>query len=282
MAKHNKKRNVGLLHEQLVLLASKKIVEGATEESSKVINIIEKHFKKGSELLREFQLFNAIANTDIAYDSSIAKRIIDESRIACNSHNSEKLELEKSRLIKEINLNLGKDTFYDQKVSTYKVLSTIQALLNEWRGDNNLSPSERIEYEMVLENWLVQNGTKNKKETYLNKSEHANPLVLNIMIDKFNKKYGGKLNNEQLRLLNASLMEDENKVKNIIESIKLKAVNSLNNFYKVEKNEVLCSKKSLIENKINSVKVESSDNSITQALVLSSLIEEIEVKEDER
>ena len=281
MAKHNKKRNVGLLHEQLVLLASKFIVEGNAEESAKVLRIVEKHFVKGSELLKEFQLFNAFANTDIAYDNSIAKRIIDEGRIACQSHNSEKLELEKSRLIKEINLSLGGDNFYDQKISKYKILSTIQALLNEWRGDNKLSPSERIQYEIVLEGWLVENGNKNKQD-YLQKSEHANPLVLNLMIEKFNKKYGGKLNNEQIKLLNASLMEDKDKVKNIIESIKIKAVNSLNNFYKVEKNEVLCSKKSLIENKINNVKIDSNDSSITQALILSSLIEELEGKEDER
>lgn len=282
MAKHNKKRNVGLLHEQLILLASKNIIEGNIEFANKIFSIIEKHFSKGTELLKEFQLFNALANTTIANNDLIARRIIDESRLACSNHNYEKLELEKSRLIKEINLTLDKEIVYNQKISNYKIFSTIQALLNEWRGkESKLNPSERIEYEIVLENWLLENGKKIKEtQEYLNKTENANPLVLNIMINKFNKKYGEKLNNEQINLLNASLESNNDKVVSIIENIKSKAKVSLDKFYGTCNNETLLKKKSLIESRINSVLADSNDSSISQALMISSLIEELESQDE--
>ena len=77
MAKHNKKRNVGLLHEQLVRHASQMTVEKQTKLAESAIQIITSHFSKGSELLKEFRLFSALIHTEVP-DRSIAKRIIEE------------------------------------------------------------------------------------------------------------------------------------------------------------------------------------------------------------
>ena len=43
---HNKKRNVGIVFEQLVKYASKAIVENDQEKASKVLKITNKYFKK--------------------------------------------------------------------------------------------------------------------------------------------------------------------------------------------------------------------------------------------
>ena len=58
-----------------------------------------------------------------------------------------------------------------------------------------------IEYELVLENHL----TRSKTSDDLDKTKNANPLVLNIMIDKFNKKYRNTLNKDQRNLLESKL-----------------------------------------------------------------------------
>ena len=48
MAKHNKKRNVGLIHEQLVRYASEKIVEGKKSIAENAVNVLNSHFEEGS------------------------------------------------------------------------------------------------------------------------------------------------------------------------------------------------------------------------------------------
>ena len=60
MAKHNKKRNVGLLHEQLVRHASEMTVEGNQEKTAEAVDILMKHYSKNSELLKEFRLFGRV------------------------------------------------------------------------------------------------------------------------------------------------------------------------------------------------------------------------------
>ena len=111
MAKHNKKRNVGLIHEQLVRHASEKIVEKNQGSADTVFSILEKHFHKNSELYREFRLFNSLVHTKIN-DTILAYRIIEESKRACIDQNKSKLRKEKSLLIKEINHTIKDDLFY--------------------------------------------------------------------------------------------------------------------------------------------------------------------------
>ena len=128
MAKHNKKRNVGLLHEQLVRHASKMTVEGNRKKSDDAIKILIEAFSEGTELLKEFRLFSALAHPRVDEDS-IAKRIVDESRRACSNHDPHKLNKEKSALIREINHVIDREDFYNQRIENYKIFSTIQALL---------------------------------------------------------------------------------------------------------------------------------------------------------
>ena len=87
MAKHNKKRNVGLIHEQLVRFASEKIVEGAKNKAEVALEILNEHFEQDSQLYKEFRLFNALVHTR-ASTSNIARRIILESKAARKNHNS--------------------------------------------------------------------------------------------------------------------------------------------------------------------------------------------------
>ena len=95
MAKHNKKRNVGLIHEQLIRYISECMVAGNQDEADVAISILERHFNKGSELYREFRLFHSLIHTKIE-SPEIARKIIAESRIASKNHDSVKLDKEKS------------------------------------------------------------------------------------------------------------------------------------------------------------------------------------------
>lgn len=271
MAKHNKKRNVGLLHEQLVRHASEMTVEGNNQKATDAIDILMKHFHKDTEMLKEFRLFSSLIH--IRVDSKeIARRIIEESRKACKNHKPTTLMQEKSSLIKDINHIIDREDFYNQRVEDYKLFATVQALLNEWRGKSFLAPDERIKYEIVLENHL----TREESSDSLKKTENADPLVLNIMIDKFNKKYEASLTKDQKNLLEAKLSGNDKKVVELSNKIKSRSIKTIENYFGNCDNKVLLSKRNLLESKLEKYVPDNTHSSISKALTLSKLLEELE------
>ena len=271
MAKHNKKRNVGLLHEQLVRHASQMTVEGSRGSAETALKILVKYFNKGSELFNEFRLFSALVHPSVP-DKDIARKIIQESRRACANHDPHKLDKEKSLLIREINYNIDRKDFYNQRIKDYKIFSTVQALLNEWRGRNMLSPDEIVQYELVLENHL----TRDKGDQSLGKNSAADPLIFNIMIEKFNKKYGKKLLPAQRKLLETKLLGDTDEVVRLSELIKIEASKCVKEYYENCDNDFLLSKRDKLVERVNSYQPDKTDDSLTKALLLYNLIDELE------
>ena len=128
---HNKKRNVGIIYEQLLAVAAKGIVESKPALTQKAKKLIKRFFSEGTEIYREHRLFKALVEPHIE-DGSLATKILGEAKKAAKAHNSARLEREKSRLIKEINYSFGK-SFYSQKIENYTTFATVQTLLNDWR-----------------------------------------------------------------------------------------------------------------------------------------------------
>ena len=57
---HNKKRNIGLIFEQLVQASSESLIQSNNKKTKVVLSIINEHFCVGTELYKEFRLFNAL------------------------------------------------------------------------------------------------------------------------------------------------------------------------------------------------------------------------------
>ena len=66
MTKHNKKRNVGIIYELFSRYISELVLEGDKKRIKSATKILEKRFKKGTELYKEFRLFNALVNSEIS------------------------------------------------------------------------------------------------------------------------------------------------------------------------------------------------------------------------
>ena len=178
---HNKKRNVGIIYEQLIISLGQALVENDSKKFRKIKTILKKNYAKESELYREFRLLNSLAVTTIS-EGSLATRILGETKNAARKIKSRKLDLERSRLIKEINHTLGKE-FYRTKISNYKDLATIQRLLDEYRKWGDADPSFLNEYESKVHNILLRKKeTSNLSEM---KDASVNPLVLKIMTENF-------------------------------------------------------------------------------------------------
>lgn len=271
MAKHNKKRNVGLLHEQLIRHASRMTVDGKADKAQESINMVSKHFRRNSEMLREFRLFSSLVHTRVD-TRELAQRILEESRRACTNHDASKLRKEKSMLIKDINHLLKESDFYDQRIPSYRIFATVQALLNEWRGADKLTPAEIAKYE----NRLIDHLTRDEPSSDLNKTKQADPLILNLMIEKFNKKYSTDLTDDQRRILELRLMNRSQDAVVLMEAVKKKTLNSIQSFYKDLDNEYLNKKKEVLVEKVKRFKPEPTDESIARALSLANLLSELE------
>jgi len=214
---HNKKRNVGLLYEFLIQTISKALVDDDQRRSSAALRIVKRHFKPGTELYKEFRLINSLVRTTVS-NESVAASIMQEAKIAARALNSKQLDKERSILISTINKSINDENFYDQHVNEYKMLATVQTLLNDWR-DADRDLGRQAQYEDQLVNWLVTEKVSAPDSTISSESPGTARLLMKVMMKKLNEKYAGVLSDEQKGLVRAYAFSTAN---DDPESIKLK------------------------------------------------------------
>ena len=270
MTKHNKKRNVGVIHEQLVRYVSNAIISGDEKSAKKAISIVTKHFKPGTELHREFRLFNALVNIP-AGNPEVAKLVVSESKNAAKSHNKMRLSNEKSLLIKDINHVLSEEKFYDIRVPNYRFYATVQSLLDSWRGSRLLEISESAKYEHSLVEWLSR---KNEQKVNIVKEDH-DPLVFKVMLKKFQEKYTKTLLPEQKKIVETALTKDPDALLKQVEVAKNDARTSLMEFKKKCDNGILLEKIEKVIKNIDEFKVTAEEKNLAKTLHLLELVSEL-------
>jgi hypothetical protein len=274
MAKHNKKRNVGIIYELLLRFISNSLVEGDKKRAQKALTIIEKRFNKNTELYKEFRLFNALAKTT-ASGSHIAAAILNETKSAIKRTNSKKLKIEKSRLIKDINYILNDSNFYYRKVPDYKTYAIIHNLFEEWKKEDKSNLTDMFHYENVITEWLLSE----KRELVKQSNIEADNLIFNIMTKKLNERYS-KFNNEQKQILQnyALYNEEENhhKMRNYLVNLKENTVKKISAYESESDNIIVNSKINSVVKNINELNTDIIDDQlITKFLMLSKLKEEL-------
>jgi len=275
--KHNKKRNVGIIYELLLNYVSRNLIEGNKKEAKKASSIIERHFRKGTELYKEFKLFNALANSNITNTHVVASILNEAKSAAKNKINTSKLEKEKSFLIKSINYSLDKNSFYHSNIKNYRDLGTVQLTLNEWRKqDHDLTKLAMLE-SRVAEKMLKEiSSSDNLNNVDVN---HTDRLVYKIMIEKFNKQYSNNLNSDQKSIIKNYVFYNDTDKKRLQEVFKQKknhCIHLLNEFEDRSNNKYLLSKVDNVRNKVDSISTSSiNDTTVVKFLTLTKLIEEI-------
>jgi hypothetical protein len=275
MAKHNKKRNVGLIHEQLVRYVASSLIAKDKRSAEGAVKIITKHFKSGAELYREFRLFNALINLPVG-SRSLAERILSESKKSAETHDPQKLRREKSLLIKDINTQLSESRrFYDIKIPNYRLFATVQTILNEWRGKNKLDLTSRAKYEEQIIEWLSRSG-----EPEIVEASKSDPLVRRLMFQKFEKKYRDTLSTRQKTILEVSILDDEKAFVEIVCEIKAQSLELIKRFKRNCDNKILMEKINDVWQRIETLQEIKSDDVVAKALQLVHLIEEMEDKDE--
>lgn len=226
--KHKKKRNAGLMYEFLIRYIVERCFYNDTSSSDLAVSIIKRHYRKNTELFKEWRLASSIIST-VGVSESVANTIIRETRDAVRKMDRKKLDYEKSMLIREINHSIGQ-SLYGHEIDGYTLYATIQTLFDDWRN-NNVSNIGRIaEYERKVHEHICTQGQKNIVEA---PDPVADALVIKLMIEKLNKKYASFSDVQRSILGRWSLEGTSPALIAELKSIKETTLNMLNEYIQV-------------------------------------------------
>lgn len=283
---HNKKRNTALLYEFLIRTISSALVENDKRKSSVALKILRRYFKPGTQLYKEFRIFNALIKTTVSSDS-VATSILKEARTAIEALDYETLDKEKSLLIRNINHVIKDENFYDQPVAEYRLYASIQTLFNEWRKPAGSTDIVSLaNYENQLREWLI---TEKKKEdhTLIDETPGTTRLLMKVMMKKLNEKYSSSLNDDQREIIKAyafsTANEDQTTIKKKLEEVRhglLEAIDS----YMTQKqdNTFVINKLQNTKSKILSESFDAvDDDTVSKFMLYSNLRHELTSTEGE-
>jgi len=274
---HNKKRNVGIIYELLLRHISEALIRDDKQSAQKALSIIETRFHKTTELYKEFRLFNALAQTTVS-DTPVAASILTEAKHAARRCNTDRLDREKSLLIRDINHSLDDSAFYHRRIEEYKTYATIQTLLNGWRELDRSDLSKIVEFEGKMVEWLLLE--KEVKQLEQDVNPDVDTLVVKILSEKFNEKYGSCLNETQRDLIKSyvfSIANDEGEsIKQSLAALRETVLSDLDRLQQQTDNQILMEKMCDVKERIVSESVEDiTDATISRFLVISQLKDEI-------
>ena len=197
--RHSKYKNTSILFELLVRQITNDMMLG--NEKSPAIKIVKEFFKKGTSLNRELELYQTLQKTRFNTQDK-ANRLIDTVISEYNKINKKSIAKQKYNLIKNIKNNYILENFFRTKVPTYKVNASIWRILE----GNGINPAKTVASRYFLIENII-NKKVNKKQineisNELNKHDKDLRLLsYNIILEKFNNKYGKSLSANQKRLL---------------------------------------------------------------------------------
>lgn len=282
--KHNKKRNVGLVYEFLTRRIGEAVLAGNDSEITNIKSLLKKHYNKSTSLYKELKLFRALSESKLSSRES-AYSLLTKVKDACAMESQSRLDLEKTSLIKDINVVLG-ESLFDMQVAEYKEFANIQQLLNRYRQDKN-QIFESINEITLLEEKVVTNllieSLGGKRPLVENVSEMTNTdvdrLVVNLMTEKVNAKFSDELNSDQKSMITMYVFQNEQSLQNLsalFTRLKESFMTTISGF---ENDSVITEKvsevKKLLETKFNDTQ-NISEEMVTFYLGLSKLKEEIE------
>ena len=271
MARHNKKRNVGLIYEQLIMRMSRALVENEDKKIEVIKEIITKRFAKNTQLYKEFRLFNALIRT-AGVSESLATRILGEAQKAAQDHDPATLDREKSVLIKDINYHIKESNFYAQRVDDYTNYATIQTLLNAWRS-NSTDIKQMTTHEKKIHEWLCR--PDNVTNLVDHKAAGVNDLSVKIMERRFMKKYGDVLTSRQKVLMQAYLVENTPKLVDELKRAEIDLSRAMRKYKKVGKNKILLEKTEKVQEHIGNISLQPTSEGVAQGMVLCQLLNEL-------
>jgi hypothetical protein len=210
--KHSKFKNTGILFELLV----KQIASDTlANKDSLALEIIKKHFKRGTELNKELKLYQSLTkeNFDNQYQAQEFLNIVLEER---NSLNEGILRRQKYNLIKSIKESFVMEDFFKYRVTNYREMASVYKM---FENKSLASPKEYVTCKNTILEVITKSNveivTESDNTEYNTQSKEVRLLAYKFLVESFNSKYT-TLSEEQKMIL-------KNYINNVDNSTKLKS-----------------------------------------------------------
>ena len=269
---HNKKRNVGLIYEQVTNKAAEAMIQGQPDLARQYAQFLKKHVAPGSELLKEFRLFNAILDTS-GVSEKVADRVLELARESTNAINFKQLDREKGTFINEANRVFGKGTLFSTHVKNFRALATVQSLMNEWRNPGTLSLNHTVQYESQLREFMMLKSSPDSMQVI----ENIDDISVRMFHKRFDETYNDKFISSQRDFLCDLTFKDTDDIVNIIASSKQKVLGLLLEHHATESNTLLREKYDSVFQSISEMDPKDEKAPARQLTILQ-LIDELEDK----
>lgn len=207
--KHSKFKNTGILFELLVRQIAS---DTLSDKTCYATQIIKRHFRKGSELTKELNLYQALTkeNFDSQYKAQEFLNIILKERAKLNESS---LRREKYNLIKSIKESYAIDDFFKYRVSNYKELASAYKLFERSESD---SPKDYVDCKTTIFEAITQKDveivTESENKEYTAQPKEVRMLAYKFLVDSFNSKYSN-LSESQKKVLRTYINNIDNSKK---------------------------------------------------------------------
>jgi len=287
--KHNKKRNCGLLAEFFARHMAECTVSWKHDSLKSAKELWGKYVQPGTEIQKEMELFKVLYETKLA-NREIGMDLLKQVRSHAQKINFAALEEEKTELIREVQQKLKNPKFFDAPVEDYTTLATIQILLSSWIEKPILSEGVINPAISELQDQVLTHLLREEKEPKLNPDclkmteSDINGLVVNIMTEKMNEKFGVVLSENQKDILRQfSFGTDKKFLTKTLESLRENSLGLIDreittkNLAKPERQKLVEIKK-LLEEEYNDVS-NPDEACITFYMTVSQLNDELKDEE---
>lgn len=279
LIKHNKFKNSGLLFELLVRQIT---ADTLSSKESPAVNILKKFFVK-TELGKEYKLYDTVLKQTQITETK-ANIIIDEVLKASRKLNRTTLRKEKYNLISEIKKHYNLDEFFKTKLPNYKNQAALYTLIEIYNSQDLTNPDQIISNKMTLLESLTTQPIKEQEvrdnviEEFKKYDKDLRLLTYQVLLEKFNGKYGSLNDNQKIILREFINSVDNNTRLRDFYNTKIVEVKSqLSKLSKSLSDKVIQIKLNEVVSLINEVDKTSkiSNDDIVNLLQYYSLIEEL-------
>lgn len=184
--KHSKFKNTGILFELLVRQIAS---DTLANKDSLALEIIKRHFKKGTELNKELKLYQSLTkeNFDSQYAAQEFVNIILQERANLNESI---LRRQKYNLIKSIKESFVMEDFFKYRVSNYREMASVFKL---FEYNQSTSPKEYVTCKNTILETItkadVEIVTESTDKEYTSQPKEVRMLAYKFLVDSFNSKY---------------------------------------------------------------------------------------------
>ena len=242
MIKHSKYKNTGILFELLVRQSTSDLMSNT---DAKAVKIFKKYFTTGTELGKEYNLYNTVLNAPKLNETKaevLVSTIIEQAK----KLDREKLDKEKYNLIKEIKKHYDLDDFFKAKITTYKINASIFTLIENQLSKELNNTKQIITNKLTLLEHITKESLTERKvaskvvEEFMKEDKEIRVIAYKILVERFNEKYAN-LSDNQRDLLKEYInnVVDTQKLRTYLNTKLLEVKTELTNIKTTTKDKVL-------------------------------------------